>query len=74
MLWGWDLLDALEIERSLLVGHSFGGMLAAEMAATVRAAGKKISTSGPRRPFSRRASDPGFFRDDTGRTGQSCVL
>jgi len=34
VFWGWDLLDALEIERPLLVGHSFGGMLAAEMAAT----------------------------------------
>src|SRR6516165_12071928 len=34
VFWGWDLLDALKIERPILVGHSFGGMLAAEMAAT----------------------------------------
>jgi pimeloyl-ACP methyl ester carboxylesterase len=34
VFWGWDLLDALEIERPFLVGHSFGGMMAAEMAAT----------------------------------------
>lgn len=32
-LFAWDLLDALKIERPILVGHSFGGMLAAEMAA-----------------------------------------
>jgi len=34
VFWGWDLLDALEVERPFLVGHSFGGMMAAEMAAT----------------------------------------
>jgi pimeloyl-ACP methyl ester carboxylesterase len=32
-LYGWDLLDALGLERVALVGHGFGGMLAAEMAA-----------------------------------------
>jgi pimeloyl-ACP methyl ester carboxylesterase len=34
VFWGWDLLDALKIDHPILVGHSFGGMLAAEMAAT----------------------------------------
>jgi pimeloyl-ACP methyl ester carboxylesterase len=29
----WDVLDALGIEEAILVGHSMGGMLAAEMAA-----------------------------------------
>lgn len=32
-LYAWDVLDALGIERPILVGHSMGGMLAAEMAA-----------------------------------------
>ncbi len=32
-LWGFDVLDALGLERPLLVGHSMGGMIAAEMAA-----------------------------------------
>jgi len=32
-LYAWDVLDALGIERPVLVGHSLGGMLAAEMAA-----------------------------------------
>lgn len=32
-LYTWDVLDALGIERPILVGHSLGGMLAAEMAA-----------------------------------------
>jgi pimeloyl-ACP methyl ester carboxylesterase len=46
VFWGWDLLDALEIERPFLVGHSFGGMLAAEMAATEpRRAGKLVLAS-----------------------------
>jgi pimeloyl-ACP methyl ester carboxylesterase len=33
VLHTWDVLDALHIENPILVGHSFGGMLAAEMAA-----------------------------------------
>jgi pimeloyl-ACP methyl ester carboxylesterase len=32
-LWGFDVVDALGLERPLLVGHSLGGMIAAEMAA-----------------------------------------
>src|SRR6266704_356952 len=32
-LHGWDVVAALEIERPYLVGHSMGGMMAAEMAA-----------------------------------------
>jgi len=31
-LWGFDLMDELGIERPLVVGHSMGGMIAAEMA------------------------------------------
>jgi pimeloyl-ACP methyl ester carboxylesterase len=31
-LHGFDVLEALEVERPHLVGHSFGGMIAAEMA------------------------------------------
>ena len=32
-LHGWDMADALGLERPHLVGHSMGGMIAAEMAA-----------------------------------------
>jgi pimeloyl-ACP methyl ester carboxylesterase len=32
-LLGWDIADALGLHRPLLVGHSMGGMIAAEMAA-----------------------------------------
>ncbi|MDX1648890.1 MAG: alpha/beta fold hydrolase, partial [Myxococcota bacterium] len=32
-LHGWDLVEALDLERPFLVGHSMGGMIAAEMAA-----------------------------------------
>jgi pimeloyl-ACP methyl ester carboxylesterase len=32
-LWAFDVLDALHLSRPLLVGHSMGGMIAAEMAA-----------------------------------------
>ena len=31
-LHGWDMVDALGLERPALVGHSMGGMIAAEMA------------------------------------------
>jgi pimeloyl-ACP methyl ester carboxylesterase len=31
-LHGWDVIDALHVERPHLVGHSMGGMIAAEMA------------------------------------------
>ncbi len=47
VFWGWDLLDVLEIERPLLVGHSFGGMLAAEMAATEPRRIKKLILAAP---------------------------
>jgi pimeloyl-ACP methyl ester carboxylesterase len=47
VFWGWDLLDALEIERPLLVGHSFGGMMAAEMAATEPRRVKKLVLAAP---------------------------
>lgn len=32
-LWGFDVMDALKIELPVVVGHSMGGMIAAEMAA-----------------------------------------
>jgi len=32
-LWAFDVLDALGLERPIVVGHSMGGMIAAEMAA-----------------------------------------
>jgi pimeloyl-ACP methyl ester carboxylesterase len=47
VFWGWDLLDALQIERPILVGHSFGGMLAAEMAATEPSRVKKLVLVAP---------------------------
>lgn len=31
-LHGWDVVDALDVERPHLVGHSMGGMIVAEMA------------------------------------------
>lgn len=47
VFWGWDLLDALKIERPILVGHSFGGMMAAEMAATEPGRVKKLVLVAP---------------------------
>jgi pimeloyl-ACP methyl ester carboxylesterase len=47
VFWGGDLLDVLEIERPLLVGHSFGGMLAAVMAATEPRRLKKLVRAAP---------------------------
>src|SRR5579864_7563861 len=31
-LHGWDVVDALEVHKPIIVGHSLGGMIAAEMA------------------------------------------
>jgi pimeloyl-ACP methyl ester carboxylesterase len=39
-LHGWDVAEALGVERPHLVGHSMGGMIAAEMACVNSAAGK----------------------------------
>lgn len=35
-LLGWDIVDGLELSRPHLVGHSFGAMIAAEMACVAR--------------------------------------
>jgi len=43
----WDVLDALGIDEPILVGHSLGGMLAAEMAATEPRRVKKLVLVGP---------------------------
>jgi pimeloyl-ACP methyl ester carboxylesterase len=47
VFWGWDLLDTLAIEQPILVGHSFGGMLAAELAATEPRRVKKLVLVAP---------------------------
>jgi pimeloyl-ACP methyl ester carboxylesterase len=31
-LHGWDVVDALEVQRPMIIGHSLGGMIAAELA------------------------------------------
>ncbi len=35
-LMGWDIVDALGLEKPTLIGHSFGAMIAAEMACIAR--------------------------------------
>lgn len=35
-LLGWDIVDGLDLDRPSLVGHSFGAMIAAEMACVAR--------------------------------------
>jgi len=47
VFWGWDLLEELMIDSPILVGHSFGGMLAAEMAATEPRRVKKLVLAAP---------------------------
>jgi pimeloyl-ACP methyl ester carboxylesterase len=47
VFFGWDFIDALGIERPILVGHSFGGMMAAEMAATEPSRVKKLVLIAP---------------------------
>jgi pimeloyl-ACP methyl ester carboxylesterase len=47
VLHTWDVLDALGIDNPILVGHSLGGMLAAEMAAIEPRRVKKLVLIGP---------------------------
>ena len=46
-LHGWDVVEALGLERPHLVGHSMGGMIAAEMACTNNAALGKLALLAP---------------------------
>jgi pimeloyl-ACP methyl ester carboxylesterase len=45
-LHGWDVVDALDLDRPHVIGHSMGGMIAAEMACLApRALGKLVLAS-----------------------------
>jgi pimeloyl-ACP methyl ester carboxylesterase len=46
-LLGLDILDALKVENPIVVGHSMGGMLGAEMAATAANDIKKLALIAP---------------------------
>ena len=46
-LHGWDVADALGLERPHLVGHSMGGMIAAEMACIDPARPRSLSLIAP---------------------------
>ena len=46
-LHGWDVAEALGLERPHLVGHSMGGMIAAEMAAVNNQALEKLALIAP---------------------------
>ncbi|HVN88745.1 MAG TPA: alpha/beta fold hydrolase [Candidatus Binataceae bacterium] len=47
VFFGWDFVDAMKIDKAILVGHSFGGMMAAEMAATEPSRVKKLVLVAP---------------------------
>lgn len=46
-LHGFDVVDALGLERPILAGHSLGGMIAAEMAAVAPAAVDRLALIAP---------------------------
>ena len=46
-LHGWDVVEALGLVRPVLVGHSLGGMIAAEMAALNNAGVEKLALIAP---------------------------
>jgi pimeloyl-ACP methyl ester carboxylesterase len=46
-LHGWDVAEALGLERPLVVGHSMGGMIAAEMAALNNSGVEKLALLAP---------------------------
>jgi pimeloyl-ACP methyl ester carboxylesterase len=47
VFFGWDLCDALNLQNPILIGHSFGGMMAAEMAAIEPRRVKKLMLVAP---------------------------
>ncbi len=51
-----DVLDALKLDKPVVVGHSMGGMIAAEMAAVARTEVTKLCLLAPGRPVAGRAS------------------
>ncbi len=46
-LWAFDVLEAVGVERPLVVGHSMGGMIAAEMAAVCPQAVERLVLVAP---------------------------
>ncbi len=46
-LHGWDLVDALGVDRPHLVGHSMGGMIASEMACVCPARPRRLALVAP---------------------------
>jgi pimeloyl-ACP methyl ester carboxylesterase len=46
-LHGWDVIDSLGLERPSLIGHSMGGMIAAEMACVANRALAKLALIAP---------------------------
>jgi pimeloyl-ACP methyl ester carboxylesterase len=46
-LHGWDLVEALGLERPAVIGHSMGGMIAAEMACVANRALEKLVLIAP---------------------------
>ena len=61
-LHGWDLVDALGLRQPHLVGHSMGGMIAAEMACVAPHDLAKLVLGQPGRTVDGRAPDPGHLR------------
>ncbi len=53
----WDVVEALGLKNPILVGHSMGGMIAAEMAAVAPARRLAPGAHLPGGPVARRASD-----------------
>lgn len=61
VLHTWDVVDALRIDEPILVGHSFGGMLAAEMAAIEPRRVKKLVLISPAGLFLNHNPTADFF-------------
>ena len=54
----WDVVEALGLKDPILVGHSMGGMIAAEMAAIAPQRRLAPGADRPGGPVARRSSDP----------------
>ena len=71
-LHSWDVVEALGLKDPILVGHSMGGMIAAEMAAIAPNDVSRLALIAPAGPVGRRPSGGRHVRDPAVRDAGSC--
>ena len=68
-----DVMEKLKLKKPIVVGHSMGGMIAAEMAAIAHTEIDEALPAGAGRPVARRASDRRYLRQAALRAAGAAV-